>query len=97
MINAQVASIILILIGLYGMITKKRPIKQVLSLNVMMTGLVLFFIAIGFVRGDTIPILPNQNVVDPLPSTLMLTTLVVDVSLTTLALILILKMEEEES
>ncbi len=95
MINAQLTGIMVILIGFYGLITKNNPIKQILAVNVMSTGLILFFMGVGYVKGDNIAIIPNESIVDPLPATLMLTTLVVDVALTSLALVLILKMEEE--
>nr|WP_255454067.1 cation:proton antiporter subunit C [Thermococcus sp. LS2] len=95
-INAETAGIIIMLIGLYGLITKRNLIKQVLAINVISTGLVLFFMGAGYVENAEVPILPQQAVVDPLPATLMLTTLVVDVAITSLALTLILKMRREE-
>ncbi len=94
MINSRITGIIVILIGLYGIIAKRKPIKQILSVNVMSTGLILFFVGVGYMEDAKIPILPQGKVVDPLPATLMLTTLVVDVALTSLALVLILKMED---
>jgi len=95
-INAETAGIVIMLIGLYGLITKRNLIKQVLAINVISTGLVLFFVGTGYVENAEVPILPQQAVVDPLPATLMLTTLVVDVAITSLALALILRMRREE-
>lgn len=96
MINAETAGIIVMLIGLYGLISKENPIKQVLSINVVSLGLVLFFIGAGYVEGGDFPIMPS-NPVDPLPATLMLTTLVVDVAITALALAMILRIGREWS
>ncbi|HIH72049.1 MAG: Putative monovalent cation/H+ antiporter subunit C [Thermococcales archaeon 44_46] len=96
MINPEIAGIIIILIGLYGLMTKENLIKIVLSINVVSIGLVLFFIGTGYIEGGDVPIMPREKVVDPLPATLMLTTLVVDVAITSLALALILKMRREE-
>lgn len=90
MINAETAGIIVMLIGLYGLISKEKPLKQVLSINVLSIGLVLFFVGAGYVEGGDFPIMPS-NPVDPLPATLMLTTLVVDVAITALALAMILR------
>lgn len=90
MINAETAGIIVMLIGLYGLISKEKPLKQVLSINVLSIGLVLFFVGAGYVEGGDFPIMPS-NPVDPLPATLMLTTLVVDVAITALALVMILR------
>ncbi|AJC70812.1 MAG: cation:proton antiporter subunit C [Thermococcus sp.] len=90
MINAETAGIIVMLIGLYGLISKEKPLKQVLSINVLSIGLVLFFVGAGYIEGGDFPIMPS-NPVDPLPATLMLTTLVVDVAITALALAMILR------
>ncbi|AIF68857.1 cation:proton antiporter [Palaeococcus pacificus DY20341] len=95
MINVETAGIVIMLIGLYGLITKENLIKQVLAINIVSTGLVLFFVGTGYVEGGEIPILPKEKVVDPLPSTLMLTTLVVDVAITSLALALIMRIRRE--
>lgn len=90
MINAETAGIIVMFIGLYGLISKEKPLKQVLSINVLSIGLVLFFVGAGYVEEGDFPIMPS-NPVDPLPATLMLTTLVVDVAITALALAMILR------
>jgi len=95
-INPELVGVMIILIGMYGLLTKENLIKIVLSINVISIGLVLFFIGVGYVEGADVPIMPREKVVDPLPATLMLTTLVVDVAITSLALALILKMRREE-
>ncbi|HHI00942.1 MAG TPA: cation:proton antiporter [Thermococcus litoralis] len=96
MISPELVGIMIILIGIYGLLTKENLIKIVLSINVISIGLVLFFIGVGYVEGADVPIMPREKVVDPLPATLMLTTLVVDVAITSLALALILRMRREE-
>ncbi|HDG64144.1 MAG TPA: cation:proton antiporter [Thermococcus sp.] len=96
MISPELVGVMIILIGMYGLLTKENLIKIVLSINVISIGLVLFFIGVGYVEGADVPIMPREKVVDPLPATLMLTTLVVDVAITSLALALILKMRREE-
>jgi len=95
-ISPELVGIMIILIGIYGLLTKENLIKIVLSINVISIGLVLFFIGVGYVEGADVPIMPREKVVDPLPATLMLTTLVVDVAITSLALALILRMRREE-
>ncbi|RLF72937.1 cation:proton antiporter [Thermococci archaeon] len=96
MISAEFTGIIIMLIGMYALMTKENLIKLVLSINVVSIGLVLFFIGTGYIEGGDVPILPRSTVVDPLPATLMLTTLVVDVAITSLALALVLKIRREE-
>ncbi|MEF8873442.1 MAG: cation:proton antiporter subunit C [Candidatus Thermoplasmatota archaeon] len=93
-LTAPVTGVILILIGLYGLMVKTDLIKQVISINIISPGVVLYFTGLGYVPGGEAPILPNTEVVDPIPATLMLTTLVIDVAVTSVALALIIKIEE---
>ncbi len=95
-LNAQLAGVILLLIGLYGLITNRNLIKQVISINVLSTGVFLFFTSLGHVAGKSAPLIINDSMVDPLPATLMLTTLVIDVAETALALALILWMRGDK-
>ncbi|MFO7991899.1 MAG: cation:proton antiporter subunit C [Thermoplasmata archaeon] len=96
LLNAQLAGIILLLIGLYGLITNRDLIKIVISINVLSTGVFLFFTSLGHVSGGNAPLIINDSMVDPIPATLMLTTFVIDVAETAFALALILKMRSEE-
>ncbi len=78
--------------GIYGLMARREPIKLVLSMNVVSLGLVLFFVGLAYSPpGKDVPIMPT-NPVDPLPATLMLTTLVVDVTITSLALAIVIRM-----
>ena len=88
MINGLNIGIILFLIGLYGIITNKNIIKIVLSLSVISTGVVLFFISAGFIPNSVAPIMISgvDAIVDPLPQALMLTMIVINLCLTALAL-----------
>ena len=95
-LNAQLAGVILLLIGLYGLITNRNLIKQVISINVLSTGVFLFFTSLGHVAGKNAPLIMHDSMVDPLPATLMLTTLVIDVAETALALALILRMRGDK-
>ena len=83
----------LFLIGLYGLIAKKNLIKKVMGLNILTSGIVLFFISLGYEKGLTAPIMEKgiTDVVDPLPQALMLTTIVIGVCITALALSLIVR------
>lgn len=95
-LTTPVAGILLMLIGLYGLMVKRNLIHQVICVNIISTGLVLYFTALGYVPGKEAPLLPHVEMVDPLPSTLMLTTLVIDVAVTSFALALIIKMKGGE-
>lgn len=91
-INGIVTGLLLFLIGFYGVIIKKNLIKIVLCINIIFLGLILFFASIGYVEGGAAPILGEYTVyTDPLPQTIMLTTVVVELSTTALALALIIR------
>ena len=83
----------LLSIGLYGVMTKRNLIKIFISLSIMDTGVNLMLITIGYLPGGTAPI-ENANFakyVDPLPQALVLTAIVIGVSVTALALALLIK------
>ncbi len=64
-------------------------------MNIMDTAIFLLFVAIGYVRGGRSPILEpgvDHVFINPLPSALILTGIVVAVSVTAYALSLIIKL-----
>ena len=88
--------VILMMIGFYAMIGKRNLVKKLLGMNIFQTSIILFFISTGAKRGGSIPILDKQTalqgavdvnlIVNPLPHVLMLTAIVVGVSVTGVAL-----------
>ncbi len=88
------AAIILMMLGLYGILTQRNIIKIIISLNILEIGLNIFIISIGFVNGGVAPIFTGQNnlgsigFVDPLPQALVLTAIVIGVGTTALGLAL---------
>jgi len=87
------ASIVLFLIGFYILLTHPNLIKKVIGLNVMDSAIFFFFVAVGFVS-DGSPIVEAGSealTVNPVPSGLMLTGIVVSVSVTAFALAIIIK------
>ena len=90
----QYAAIFLIVLGLYGLITKRNVIKIIISLNVLEIGLNIFIISVGYVTGGVAPIFSEAalnsgvNFVDPLPQALVLTAIVIGVGTTALGLAL---------
>ncbi len=93
-LTGEAAAVIIVMIGLYGLMTKRDLIKQVISVNIISTGIVLYFTTLGHIEGGKAPLLSSDVMVDPLPATLMLTTLVIDVAITSFALALIMRVEE---
>lgn len=91
------ASIALLLIGLYAMITKRNLIKKIMGLNIFSTSVLLFLIAMGYREGGAPPIevVGVTHYVNPLPHALVLTGIVVALALTSFALIIIINIYKE--
>jgi multicomponent Na+:H+ antiporter subunit C len=90
---------LLLLIGFWGLLTKKNMIKIVLSIALAETGLQLLMIAIGYLPGRTAPILDSKSllasaitqVVDPVPQALVLTAIVIGVAVNALMLAFVIR------
>jgi multicomponent Na+:H+ antiporter subunit C len=97
----QYAAIILMMLGLYGLLTQRHIIKIIVALNILEVGLNVFIISVGFINGGVMPIMTsvnntNQSVfVDPLPQALVLTAIVIGVGTTALGLALAKKIYNE--
>lgn len=88
-------AMILFIIGFHTMLTHSNMIKKLLGMNIMETAVFLFFVAIGYVRGGRAPIIElgqDALYINPLPSALILTGIVVAVSTTAYALSLIIRL-----
>ncbi|MBW1694159.1 MAG: NADH-quinone oxidoreductase subunit K, partial [Deltaproteobacteria bacterium] len=51
--------IILMMIGLYAIISKNNLVKKIVGMNIFQTAIILFYISIGAKRGATIPIIEH--------------------------------------
>ena len=81
-------SILLFVIGLYGVLVKRNLIKIIIGLVLMEYATFLFFALIGFRKGGTAPIVTEgfekAVFVDPLPQALVLTAIVIGLATTAL-------------
>jgi multicomponent Na+:H+ antiporter subunit C len=86
-------TVIVILIGIYGLISSDTIIKSVFSGTIIESGVILLFLNLGALQGGMIPITDGVNIiiVDPIPQALMITTIVIGSTVTSLALILSIK------
>lgn len=97
----QYIAILLMLVGIYGLLSQRNVIKMIVSLNIFEIGLNVFIISIGYVKDGVAPILTSVNnssslmFVDPLPHALVLTAIVIGVGVTALALALARKMHKK--
>ncbi len=98
----------LMMIGFYAMIGKKNLVKKLIGMNIFQTAIILMFVSAGVKQGAKIPILDKYEVLKhggvivaevvnpPLPPhVLMLTAIVVSVSVTGVALAILLRIYRE--
>ncbi|MFP4510286.1 MAG: sodium:proton antiporter [Spirochaetaceae bacterium] len=85
-------------IGLYMVLVHTNLIRKIIGINIMETSVFLVFVTTGFVRSGRAPIVregvAESIYVNPLPSALILTGIVVAVSITVYALSLIVRLYE---
>ncbi|MDA0261415.1 MAG: cation:proton antiporter subunit C [Proteobacteria bacterium] len=53
--------VILMMIGLYAMITKNNLIKKLIGMSIFQTAIILFFVSVGAKEGATIPIISHHQ------------------------------------
>ncbi len=92
------AVIMLMMIGLYTMISRGNLVKKVMGMNVFQVSVILLYVSMGKVAGGTAPILieGRSDVIysNPLPHVLMLTAIVVGVASTAVGLALVVRVNE---
>ena len=83
----SLTGLILFGMGLFTLIVHSHPLRKILAVNVMATGVFLILVATAYVPlGD--------GEIDPVPHAMVLTGIVVSVSVTALALILACRVQE---
>ena len=90
--------VILMMTGLYLVLSRANMVKTVIGLNLFQAGVILFYVCMGRIEGATAPILAQGSdwaYSNPLPHVLMLTAIVVGVATTALALSLVVRINED--
>lgn len=89
-----VAAMVLFCIGLYTVIVRRNIIKKLIGLNIMETSVFFFYISLGYLDKGVAPIgvgnADPARMVNPIPQALILTGIVVAVSVTALALSMVI-------
>ena len=93
----EATSMILFGIGFTTMLLHPNLIKKIIGLNIMDTAIYLFLAAKGYIEGKLAPIIVNgdlamETYINPIPSSLVLTGIVVSVSVTAISLSLVQKL-----
>jgi multicomponent Na+:H+ antiporter subunit C len=92
---AHVVSALLVGIGLFVLVDDENLVKKVVGLNVFQTGVFLFFITSAYRADGRAPLVVGEGpFVNPLPHVLILTAIVVGVSVTAVALALVVRLYE---
>ncbi len=84
--------------GLYGIVTSRNLVHQVVCLAVLQTSTYVLLLTIGYKTGATAPVFADISVgtpvVDPLVQALMLTDIVVEATVAALLLAMVVKANE---
>lgn len=93
----QVVAMILFVIGFANLLLNKNLIKKIIGLNIMDSAVYLFLAEMGYIKGRSVPIMSNgvqdfSAYINPIPSGLVLTGIVVSVSVSALMLSLTVKL-----
>lgn len=87
-----IASVVLFGIGTYILLADSNLMKKVIGSGIMSSSVFLLFIAAGNVRDGVAPIIGNVGtMVNPIPSALILTGIVVSLSVDAFALALVVR------
>ncbi|MFN9535077.1 MAG: cation:proton antiporter subunit C [Pseudanabaena sp.] len=84
-----------ILCGFFGIILKKNLVMKIISMDVMSTGVIAYFVVIAARQGVFTPILsntPRTNYADPVPQAVILTAIVIGFPIQALMLVGVIKL-----
>jgi multisubunit Na+/H+ antiporter MnhC subunit len=85
---------LLILIGLWGMLTHRNILRIIIGFSLIDTGMHIVLVATGYITGGTAPIIDEalgaadaaRRAVDPIPAALVVTAIVIGFSVTAIML-----------
>jgi len=93
-LTTDIVAVILFFIGVAGLLIRKNMMISIISVGVMDTAIILFFISIVSSEGRTAPMLAESvtHAVDPVGHALVLTSIVIGISINAIILIMILNL-----
>jgi multisubunit Na+/H+ antiporter MnhC subunit len=100
---AMALGFILILLGIWAMLSRKNIIKIIIGFSIIDTGIHVTMVAVGYLKNRTAPILDSAPLrsealsrsIDPLPSALVLTAIVIGLAVTALMLSYALRLHRQ--
>ncbi len=87
-----------ILIGFFGIIFKKNLVMKTISMDIMSTGVISYYVLVSSRDGLFTPIVSNKENIayaDPVPQAVILTAIVIGFSLQALMLVCIMKLAKD--
>lgn len=87
-----------ILCGFFGIIFKKNLVMKIISMDVMSTGVIAYYVLIAARDGFFTPILtdiPDKSYADPVPQAVILTAIVIGFSIQALMLVGVMKLARD--
>ncbi len=92
-INGENISLVLFFIGVYGLVARRNMVKAIISLGVMQSAIILYFLSAG-VSVHPVPPIGDVStaaaVADPLPQAMMITDIVIGIGTTAVALTMVI-------
>jgi multisubunit Na+/H+ antiporter MnhC subunit len=109
-ISSQISNVvmttgfILILIGLWGVLSHRNIFRIIIGFSLIGTGTHIVVVAIGYVTGGTAPIIDRalsvsdapSRAVDPIPSALVVTAIVIGLAVTAIMLAYAIRLYESK-
>lgn len=93
-LTTDLVCVLLFFIGVAGLVIRKNMMISILSIGIMDSAIILFFISITSSAGRVAPMIAEsvEQSVDPVGHALVLTSIVVGISINTVILIMILNL-----
>jgi len=98
-----ITGFLLVLIGLWGILSQKNLFKIILGFTIFDTGINVVMVSVGYVQGKTAPILDVisqkdalKSIVDPIPQALVLTSIVIGLGVSALMLVYAIKLFQDK-
>lgn len=87
-LNGENIALVLFFIGIYGLLARRNIVKTVISLGIIQSAIILFFLTINYEPNRLPPLgdVTTANAVDPIPQALMITAIVIGVAVTAVSL-----------
>jgi multicomponent Na+:H+ antiporter subunit C len=86
-----------ILLGFFGIILKKNLVMKIISMDVMSTGVIAYYVVVAARDGLFSPIVGDRPVdyADPVPQSVILTAIVIGLSIQALMLVGVMKLARD--